>query len=484
MIEIPRVLARRLRAVLRKAVPRDSPRGGRPPLTFHAGPGGLRVRSLHPEVCAEYHEPMPRPAAVVTLPGSALDDFEGRAEALVKLTPAGQGSVQANWDDQGVPRLCDYTAPDPDKLGPFPESPVKFTDPGPGFLQALAEAARVAAPEHVRFTLQKVQLRGRKGEVVATDGKQLLIQGGFSLPWADDVLVPAATVFGCPELARDAPVGVGRTEAHVGVRVGPWTFLLTTDPKARFPPVGEVIPSEFKGVTVCRLEAQDAAFLARALPRLPGAGDDLAPITLDLGDSVVVRARAEGQTRVTEVVLRRSEVTGRPVRLATNRLYLSRALGLGFAELRVVSPEAPVVSRDGRRTYLWMPLPKHAVLPPADDALRVTPDGQGPAVAPINQPQPERSEVVMAKSPNNGTDNGSGTSRALVPVPQGHTGQPPRPNGAPGDDLLAEAESLRSGLQILLAHANRLVAALKHQRRQTRALQAAVASLRQLDPGR
>jgi hypothetical protein len=279
MIEIPRVLARRLRVVLRKAVPRFPPR--RPAaLDVPRRARGLRVRSYHPEVCAEYHEPGPRPPAVLALPGSALDDFEGRAEALVTLTQTGRGSAQASWDDQGVPRLCDYADPDPDKLGPFPDAPTEFTNPGPGFLKALGDAVKVAAPEHVRFTLQKVQLRGRKGEVVATDGKQLLIQGGFTLPWADDLLVPAAAVFGCPDLPRDGAVAVGRTETHVGVRVGPWTFFLATDSKGRFPPVTEVIPSEAKGVTVCRLGDLDAAFLAKALPRLPGAGDDLAIRTL------------------------------------------------------------------------------------------------------------------------------------------------------------------------------------------------------------
>jgi hypothetical protein len=72
-----------------------------------------------------------------------------------------------------------------------------------------------------------------------------------------------------------------------------------------------------------------------------------------------------------------------------------------------------------------------------------------------------------------------------VPTNQpGGQHQQQRPDGAAGDDLVAEAEALRSGVQDLLTRVTRLIAALKHQRRQTRALQAAAASLRQLDPGR
>jgi hypothetical protein len=47
-------------------------------------------------------------------------------------------------------------------------------------------------------------------------------------------------------------------------------------------------------------------------------------------------------------------------------------------------------------------------------------------------------------------------------------------------DALAEAEALRQQLQEALARTARLIAALKQQRRQGRAVQAAVASLRKL----
>jgi hypothetical protein len=49
--------------------------------------------------------------------------------------------------------------------------------------------------------------------------------------------------------------------------------------------------------------------------------------------------------------------------------------------------------------------------------------------------------------------------------------------------LVAEAESLRALLQEAATRAGRLAAALKLQRRQSRALVAAVSALRQLQPG-
>jgi hypothetical protein len=47
-------------------------------------------------------------------------------------------------------------------------------------------------------------------------------------------------------------------------------------------------------------------------------------------------------------------------------------------------------------------------------------------------------------------------------------------------DALAEAEALRGQLQAVLARTARLIAALKQQRRESRALRAAMASLRRL----
>ena len=37
------------------------------------------------------------------------------------------------------------------------------------------------------YPLGNLQLRGRAGEIIATDGHQLLLQGGFHFPWPEDV---------------------------------------------------------------------------------------------------------------------------------------------------------------------------------------------------------------------------------------------------------------------------------------------------------
>jgi hypothetical protein len=271
-----------------------------------------------------------------------------------------------------VPHARDY---DPGKAAPspFPEWPDGAAANGPELLAALGEAMRTAACDTGRYALSHVLLRGGKGEVVATDGRQLLIQGGFSFPFADEVLVPRVMLFG----ARGLPAGevlVARSADHVLFRVGPWTVALAIAKGGRFPNVDAVVPSPGGNSTCWRLGPGEAKALAQALPRLPGADEELAPVTVDLGRTAAVRARAGGQGRPTELVLPASAVEGKAVRFVIDRQYLARALKLGFDSFQVLGPGRPLACRDGRRTYVWMTLDQTAV-PPHPSPARAAPAG-------------------------------------------------------------------------------------------------------------
>jgi hypothetical protein len=310
--------------------------------------------------------------------------------------------------------------------------------------------------------------------VVGTDGRQLLIQGGFAFPWKEDLLIPGAPVFGCAELPREEPAAVGRTDTHVCVRVGPWAFHFALDEQSRFPPVERAIPPQAGVVTTCRLSPDDAAFLRKALPRLPGHGDDHEPVTVDLNGPVTVRARAEGQGRITGLLLSRSEVAGPPVCFVTNRGYLARAVQLGFTALEVTKPAVPIVCRDERRTFVWVPLAPDTALPPSADALRIGSDGKE-AAGP--QPPSERRPLV-AKPHNAGVGNGQPCEPAPAPA-----AEPAREAAASGigiGALIAEAQALKEVLRDGYERASRLLAALKRHGRQSELLRSTLASLRQL----
>lgn len=467
MIEIPRSLVRQLWSVLRRCVPRNQ--GLRvPQVEFQAVPEALIVRLTQPETAVEYRQPGVHPAETLRLPLSALADFEGRGQDLVTLEAGKDDQVMARWLDDGIPQAVEYGTADCTQPLDFPELPTEFVGNPPALLRALEEASKTAASEDVRFALHCLQLRGRSGEVVATDGKHLLLQGGYQFPWQDDVLISRSAVFGCKELSTDGPVEVGRLENLVALRIGPWTLYLHIDTNARFPQVEQVIPKLRDRTTTWRIAPDDAVFLARALPRLPGGDDEDKPLTVDLNGEVCVRARAAGQGRPTEVVLARCSFSGQPVRFSVNRQFLGRLLQLGFDELSIFGPDKPVLAQDNQRTLVVMPLPKEVVVAPRDDALRiVSAEGQPP----VSNTEPQIKKKAVSKPSGNGNGNVA-LRRTDKPVPE---------NGSAGlGGLITEAQALRDVLRDVYGRANRLVVALRRNRKQTKWVAATLEGLKQL----
>ena len=267
------------------------------------------------------------------------------------------------------PQSAEYEIGDPEKLAPFPDTPEQTLPNEPGFWKALADASQSAAREGSRYALDRIQLRGSSGTLVATDGKQLLLQRGFRFPWTDEVLIPSTQAFACPVLPADVPVRVGRTATHLRMQAGAWTLIFAIDSQGRYPHAEQAIPSLSGSCTRWRIDPADGAFLAKTLSRLPGSQEENAAVTVDLNGQVVVRARAAGQSRTTELLLARSEATDPPVRFCLNRQLLARALHLGFTDITVVKPDAPLVCQDERRQFVIMPLGTDSALPPQEDVV-------------------------------------------------------------------------------------------------------------------
>jgi hypothetical protein len=486
LIQITRLLARQLRAVIRNSILADPHRGTPLAIAFCADQHGLTVRAQGPEVGLEYHQPGELSPETVRISVAALDDFAGLKATPVILESTAPNTVQARWDDGGVPQLKDYSMKDDQPLPEFPATG-EWTTQEPRLLNALAEAAKTTAKDGTRYALMKVQLRGARGQVVATDGRQLLVEAGFAFPWQDDTIVPALPALGSKPLSDATDIAIARAPTQIGIRVGAWTFWLQIDQQARFPRTDDVIPARESRKTFCRLTASEAAFLARTLPRMHGLDDPDDPVTIDLNGHLAVRTKGEGQNHITELVLPQSSITGPFVRLRTNRCYLNRALALGLPELQLVDASTPIVCQDEKRTYVWMPLDKKGALEPADDAVRISPPEQA---AELPSPTRERNKQRMAKPTANGTtnippSNGSGNGHTTAASNGTGTSQPvASEQKAPSTGglavLIEEAKVLKDAVRDCCKRANRLVAALKRYRRQSKLLAGTVAALRQL----
>lgn len=401
MITVPRTVLRNCQAVFRRLL--RKPLGPKEVVSIHAGKEGIHLRLHHAEMPAEYHHAGSHAEDTVQLPPEALAEVEAR-EGDVTFENTHAGQVQARWHQGGLPRVRNFQSPNIKEKTAFPEVP-RLAPMSPLLWKALTEANLCTAHDNVRYALSRIQLR-KSGEVVATDGRQLLWVSGFSFPFGQDVLIPRSSVFGCREVPVVEPVLMGLADQFVTFRMGRWTFHWKIDTEGRFPPSEKVIPDSSRAVTQFELDVCDAEFLLRSLPHLPNKKEDEAALTLDLNGQVIVRAKGDGNERVTEVVLSRSQAKGKPMRLAVPRQVWERALKLGFRHWHVITTETPVLALEASRKFVFMPLGKELIVQPAADAVRVQSGAEGRAVRRMARPS-----LPRATSP---VCNHSGR----VPIPQ------------------------------------------------------------------
>ena len=309
-----------------------------------------------------------------------------------------------------------------------------------------------------RYALNRLQISGQTGRVAGTDSQQALLAGGFTFPFAEDLLVPAIPLFGTKTLADAGAIRLGGTKSELVLAIGPWCVALTIDRAGRFPDVRSVVPHT-PSPTVLQLEDADAATLLEALPSLPGHDDENAPVTLDLADRAAVRARGDNSKTIREVPLARSTVKGAAVRIALNRNFLQRLLTLGLRQIKVASPDQPFVASNDELLYLAMPLDQSAIVEPSRRAA-----GPGSTNGSVALPTPPTWRTSPMKTPET---NGPTPLRGPLPADE--------------LDPLAEAEGLRTALIEATQRAGRLLAALRGRNKEKKALATVWAGLKQLN---
>jgi hypothetical protein len=287
-------------------------------------------------------------------------------------------------------------------------------------------------------------------------------------------------VFGSQELTGHEPVLVGKSGDWVALRTGPWTIWLTINKDGKFPDLSRHIMRPDNATARCQLSPEDVEFLAQTLPRLPCDETYNYPITLDLNGSIAIRARAANQPRPTEVVLASSTYSGEPVRINMNRKFLTRAVKLGFRELCVYGTTVPVVCHDDARDFVWATLDAESAIKPADDAIRIESTRAG-AETPVPKPEPRRrtSPVPEPVTNSNGSAAASSNGHARTNG-QSRNGTAREAGRKDIDRLIEQAEKIRAATHDLMHQTGDLVKSLKQHRRQSRAIQNTLSSLRQL----
>lgn len=370
MLTISRNILRRFRTLCRRGGLHKSHLAGGPVVTFVGGVDGCRIRVASADVAIEFHDPVPVAEQTMRLPMSALALCEGRDESVVTFTMRPDEVVELAWFDHGVPRSSEQIQPQP-KEESFPAWPETTVSNDAELWSGLADAVESTDAEATRYALGCVHLRGALGNVEATDGHQALVQSGFRFGFDEDLLIPATKLLGCADLVSLMGFRVGRTEKHVGIESGSWRLTLRIQ-DGRFPKLDQILPSGVAVKSTLELSNDDARFLREAIPRLPSHDDLHKPITFDLNGKVLIRCREVEKARPTELQLDASKLVGEPIVFNTNRMYVERALRLGFRCFGLFSPASPVLCDDGRRRLVWMLLDKSSAIPRHADPIRIS----------------------------------------------------------------------------------------------------------------
>jgi len=470
VITIPRNLVRQVRAVFRRALG-TSPRGPFPVVLFRATEHGLTIRSRSDMAAIEHTGSGKCAADEFVVRGELLVDCEGRSDDIVSIGRQDDGDLLASWRDKGVPVLMRYTPPNTAVLDEFPEPAEPMADNPGSLLPALRDASQIAEPASARYALDHIELCGDSGTIAATDGRQVLVQRGFSFPWQGKLLVPRSTVFGYKELRPPRVVTVCANDEWLSLRIGPWLYHLKRGEDLRFPTVSDHFRSADSAVARLQVSSEDAQSVCRSLSRLPGNDELYRPVTLDMNGQIVIRARGEEQPQPTELLLGESAYSAEPLRISTDRQYLARALQLGFREFFFYGANLPVQCGDDGREYVWAVLDPDSAIKPSSQALRV------------NVSDTDHSASDLPNKKRKKTRPMSEESTATKATP---SKRPPRakerakPEAATNGDLTSLIDEARSALREADGKLRTLSTALKQHQKQVKLVRSTLSSLQQL----
>lgn len=471
--DVPRSWLHDLRVVCRRLAPQ---RGNRQPvidIALDFDNHGAVGRFVHPLMTVEFRHRALFHAATLLLSLTDLDAVARQRKGDVWFEMADDLSWSMHWNDRDVPqRLPVRTADSPTQTSAVP---LEMATNEPRLLGALADVCEVAAETASRYRLDCVCLFGQKGEIVATDGRQLLSATGFEFPWKGDVLVPALPIFAAKVFPTSLSNKIGRTDTHIVLETGFWRLWWPIQTDGRFPDPSAVIPSERLATCSVTVPKYDAAFLLRGLPKLPAAQDHDSPVDVDCNGCMSIRARGENGP-ATELILDDTKPTGQPLRFATNRNLLARALTFGGPIVHVVNPNKPILATGEQRRYVWQPLTASRAVD-VEDCVKVHSRSANEEADASTSTAATRKEDKMAKS--------KASPAPAVEQEESTTASNGTPATVEGDnsppDILLGAERLRNDLRDLYGFSVRLVNEIRRERRRHKAVRSTLEALKQLD---
>ncbi len=194
-------------------------------VTFITSGSRLTIRAKNDEASVAYETNCISQDSQFTAQLSDLK-FVGHASGTATFEAAdGKVTVVSRETNRSATRsLNQYSAPC------YPDAPILLHSNRIELAAAVRNAARLTDPESRRYALGCIRLRSSDGQVSGTDGLQVFMQKGFSLP-PGEVLVPACAIKKFSALAKARTISVGLRDDWVAFRVGTLNALWSLDIK-------------------------------------------------------------------------------------------------------------------------------------------------------------------------------------------------------------------------------------------------------------
>ena len=464
MIQLTRKHIRAIRTTIRQSLGISNARKA-PTITFRASLTELLIQAATQQLSVECRMPGHHQPECFAIPYEALSTSEGKQDDLVSITRR-DDIATLQWADAGIPQSLQFPATDAVEMPPIPNNLITID---PQFLSAMAEAVATTDQESTRFALNCIRLRGRDGQIAATDSAQALIQTGFSFPWDDEILVTGSGAFASSDFAAADELRIGRSADWVTLQSNSRTLHLRIEKERRFPNIDLQIPTNGSAATTLSLSEDDIEFLLTSTKRLPGASETNSPVTVDLNGVVAIRAAAEDQSSPTELVLSNSRRVGEEIRFSTDRTFLNRAAELGFRDILLRSDKAPAYCQDDRRTYIWALLDESGVLRSNGETTRIC------------SPVTSISKTTQTRTKNTMTTAQPKPAQPEIKQPAVRPAATAATEPEPIPGLLAQAETLRDSLSAALSDTRDLITAIKRNQKQNRLVETTLRSLKQLE---
>ena len=356
-LTIPRSMLDEIRKGMSKIISSNSTIPVYQHIKIESEPGKLRAVGTDGESALMFDAPIEENAdgsGSCLLPVKEMSNIPGRARDIVTITAENEKKVCAEVASEGVVEKVHFSVPPVDKFPDIAfEDDLKFRKQAGDAAELIRYALRCTDNGPTRYSLNCLALEPNR--IVATNGRKLFAGNSFAFPWRSKQpkLIPASKVFGCSAIRDAGDLSVAFAEGTVYFRFGDrWTLKLPVV-EGSFPDWEPVVPK--KARASIEFTEEDARQLIERLPTLPGDDDDNMPVGLLVDGSVRVLGKGErGQCETLD--LPNATVTGRKAEIGFNRAFLIDGLKMGMRRFDIVGPNQPIVSRDDKKLFLFMPL--------------------------------------------------------------------------------------------------------------------------------